>query len=141
MKNYKRFHRKEVMRDNCEMGKVKTNPEYSRQYRNERDFVTPSFSTERKNFWKKGKGEKEKKKNKIWEIGTWTSKRTAVRTGLRCIYFAIWLALTISILIFSNPEILVMTENTNLLRYISSSVTFIWRCQTQKKIALFHSMQ
>lgn len=61
MKNYKRFHRKEVMRDNCEMGKVKTNPEYSRQYRNERDFVTPSFSTERKKFLKERKRGKRKK--------------------------------------------------------------------------------
>lgn len=144
MKKYERFHRNKIMRDNWEMGKIKTNPEYSGQYwnkrnfRNERDFITPSFSTladsERK---EKGK----KRKNKIWEIGIWTSERTAVRTGLHCIYLAIWLTLTISILIFGNPEILVMTENTNLLQYISSTVTFIWRCQTQKKITLFHSMQ
>lgn len=33
------------MRDSWEMGKVKTNPEYSTQSRNERDFITPSFST------------------------------------------------------------------------------------------------
>lgn len=30
-----------------------------------------------------------------------------------------------------------MTENTNLLRYISSTVTFIWRCQIQKKLPCF----
>lgn len=68
MKKYERFHRNKIMRDNWEMGKIKTNPEYSgqccnkRNFRNERAFITPSFSTladsERK---EKGK----KRKNKI----------------------------------------------------------------------------
>lgn len=36
---------KKTMRDNWETGRVKTNPEYSRQPRNGRDFKKPSISS------------------------------------------------------------------------------------------------
>lgn len=57
-------------------------------------------------------------------------KNTAERTELHCIYLSLLLIVTISLLIFSNPETLVITENT-CLQYIWSIVMFIQRHKIQ----------